>query len=131
MPRRPLRCCSRTKPKRFKLRNRFLITVSLLARISILTHKKRGGGNCILQMFPVFPPFHEKKSRQDLDCNRGIYMYSMTGKLSQFIPVGLENLLHIEIFRKEFLLCYSMNYRDFSVKSKLIISLFQTVKLSL
>ena len=30
-----------------------------------------------------------------------------------------------------FLLCYSMNYRDFSVKSKLIISLFQTVKLSL
>ena len=30
-----------------------------------------------------------------------------------------------------FLLCFSMNYRDFSVKSKLIISLFQTVKLSL
>ena len=30
-----------------------------------------------------------------------------------------------------FLLCYSMNYRDFSVKSKLIISLFQTVKLTL
>ena len=28
-------------------------------------------------------------------------------------------------------LCFSMNYRDFSVKSKLIISLFQTVKLSL
>ena len=31
----------------------------------------------------------------------------------------------------KFLLCFSMNYRDFSVKSKLIISLFQTVKLSL
>ena len=30
-----------------------------------------------------------------------------------------------------FLLCYSMNYRDFSVKSKPIISLFETVKLSL
>ena len=30
-----------------------------------------------------------------------------------------------------FLLYFSMNYRDFSVKSKLIISLFQTVKLSL
>ena len=30
-----------------------------------------------------------------------------------------------------FLLWYSMNYRDFPVKSKLIISLFQTVKLSL
>ena len=31
---------------------------------------------------------------------------------------------------KFFLLCYSMNYRDFSVKSKLIIELFQTLKLS-
>ena len=30
-----------------------------------------------------------------------------------------------------FLLYFSMNYRDFSVKSKLIISLFQTMKLSL
>ena len=30
-----------------------------------------------------------------------------------------------------FLLYFSMNYRDFSVKSKLIISLFQIVKLSL
>ena len=29
------------------------------------------------------------------------------------------------------LLYFSMSYRDFSVKSKLIISLFQTVKLSL
>ena len=36
-----------------------------------------------------------------------------------------------EISKTSFLLCYSMNYRDFSVKSKLIISLFQTVKLSL
>ena len=34
-------------------------------------------------------------------------------------------------FRQTFLLYFSMNYRDFSVKSKLIISLFQTVKLSL
>ena len=33
--------------------------------------------------------------------------------------------------RNLFLLCYSMNYRDFSMKSKLIISPFQTVKLSL
>ena len=33
--------------------------------------------------------------------------------------------------REKFLLDFSMNYRDFSVKSKLIISLFQTVKLSL
>ena len=33
--------------------------------------------------------------------------------------------------RNTFLLYFSMNYRDFSVKSKLIISLFQTVKLSL
>ena len=32
---------------------------------------------------------------------------------------------------KGFLLCYSMNYRGFSVKSKLLISLFQTVKVSL
>ena len=22
-----------------------------------------------------FPPYYEKKSRQDFDCNRGIYMY--------------------------------------------------------
>ena len=33
--------------------------------------------------------------------------------------------------KNNFLLYFSMNYRDFSVKSKLIISLFQTVKLSL
>ena len=31
----------------------------------------------------------------------------------------------------KFLLYFSMDYRDFSVKSKLIISLFQAVKLSL
>ena len=37
----------------------------------------------------------------------------------------LANLVHV------FLLYFSMNYRDFSVKSKLIIPLFQTVKLSL
>ena len=35
------------------------------------------------------------------------------------------------INKTQFLLYFSMNYRDFSVKSKLIISLFQTVKLSL
>ena len=33
--------------------------------------------------------------------------------------------------KNRILLYFSMNYRDFSVKSKLIISLFQTVKLSL
>ena len=33
--------------------------------------------------------------------------------------------------KNEFHLYFSMNYRDFSVKSNLIISLFQTVKLSL
>ena len=33
--------------------------------------------------------------------------------------------------RSVFLLYFSMDYRDFSVNSKLIISLFQTVKLSL
>ena len=34
--------------------------------------------------------------------------------------------------KRKFILSYfSMNYRDFSVKSKLIFSLFQTVKLSL
>ena len=32
---------------------------------------------------------------------------------------------------ERFLLYFSMNYRDFSVKSKLIVSLFQTMKLSL
>ena len=32
---------------------------------------------------------------------------------------------------KCFLLCFSMNSRDFSVKSKLIISLFQTMKIRL
>ena len=44
-----------------------------------------------------------------------------------------EDLAQYEIIRVKscFLLYFSMNYRDFSVKSKLIISLFQTVKLSL
>ena len=40
-------------------------------------------------------------------------------------------LVHPSIQQFNFLLYFSMNYRDFSVKSKLIISLFQTVKLSL
>ena len=31
--------------------------------------------------------------------------------------------------RKSFLLCLAMDYRDFSVKSKVVISLFQTVAL--
>ena len=37
------------------------------------------------------------------------------------------------IYRKKkvFLLCFSMNYRDFLVKSKPIISLFQTMKIRL
>ena len=40
--------------------------------------------------------------------------------------------LNVDTFDQgRFLLYFSMNYRDFSVKSKLIISLFQTVKLSL
>ena len=56
------------------------------------------------------------------------------------IRSDVENLLEslLETFivacqmkHRLFLLCYSMNYRDFSVKSKLTISLFQTVKLSL
>ena len=44
------------------------------------------------------------------------------------------NIVGLAMARNEeviFLLYFSMNYRDFSVKSKLIISLFQTVKLSL
>ena len=35
------------------------------------------------------------------------------------------------IYREYFFLYFSMNYRESSVKSKLIISLFQTVQLSL
>ena len=44
---------------------------------------------------------------------------------------SIDQLRHHSLYIRHFLLCYSMNYRDFSVKSKLIISLFQTVKLSL
>ena len=32
---------------------------------------------------------------------------------------------------KNFLLCFSLNYRDFSVESKPIISMFQTMKIRL
>ena len=53
---------------------------------------------------------------------RGIFVFSWSKVLPYFSCFMQRNL---------FLLCYSMNYRDFSVKSKLIISLFQTVKLSL
>ena len=34
-------------------------------------------------------------------------------------------------FKIVFLICFKMDYRDFSVKSKVIISLFQTERLSL
>ena len=44
---------------------------------------------------------------------------------------NIEILSKLLVWKDQFLLCYSMNYRDFSVKSKLIISLFETVKLSL
>ena len=44
----------------------------------------------------------------------------------------IDFVLFLAALERKFLLLYfSMNYRDFSVKSKLIISLFQTVKLSL
>ena len=52
---------------------------------------------------------------------------SWTGILHQWL---LKTLSEIGI-TSTFLLYFSMNYRDFSVKSKLIISLFQTVRLSL
>ena len=48
-----------------------------------------------------------------------------------FVELILLFFVILESENPSFLLCYSMNYRDFSVKSKLIISLFQTVKLSL
>ena len=44
-------------------------------------------------------------------------------------PNDPQKLTSVDVLRlppSTFLLCYSMNYRDFSVKSKLIISLFQT-----
>ena len=50
------------------------------------------------------------------DGNKGYYIKAIEG-----------NAIEHQVF----LLYFSMNYRDFSVKSKLIISLFQTVKLSL
>ena len=40
-------------------------------------------------------------------------------------------LMYMKIFFTLFLLYFSLNYIDFSVKSKLIFSLFQTVKVSL
>ena len=39
--------------------------------------------------------------------------------------------LTICVCRYYFLICFPMDYRDFSVKSKVIISLFQIVRLSL
>ena len=44
---------------------------------------------------------------------------------------SLEGTVLENVEKIKFLLYFSMNYGDFSVKSKLIISLFQTVKLSL
>ena len=42
---------------------------------------------------------------------------------------GLPYNVYTQLF--EFLICFPMDYTDFSVKSKVIISLFQTVRLSL
>ena len=50
--------------------------------------------------------------------------------ISSFFNIS-ENIYKSNNGLRRFLLCYSMNYRDFSVKSKLIISLFKTVRLSL
>ena len=47
-------------------------------------------------------------------------------KLECFKPLH-HGLVEIIVF----LICFPMDYRDFSVKSKVIISLFQTVRLSL
>ena len=57
--------------------------------------------------------------------------------MSKNLGVAFLKVLSIYIFEPsisvifDFLLYSSMNYSDFSVKSKLIMSLFQTVKLSL
>ena len=41
------------------------------------------------------------------------------------------NLFNVPLSKIFFLICFPIDYRDFSVKSKVIISLFQTVILSL
>ena len=58
------------------------------------------------------------------------YMPLIVNLFNQYVNAVRESR---EIVKNKhvFLLYFSVNYRDFSVKSKLIISLFQTVKLSL
>ena len=71
--------------------------------------------------------------------NENFENLSSTEKLSflmqrrdiQFLLGSALNKMFARRKKMFFLLYFSMNYRDFSVKSKLIISLFQTVKLSL
>ena len=50
-------------------------TNHLLESVSILTHKKRRKGKCILQMLPVFRHCMKRNPVMNFDCNRGIYMY--------------------------------------------------------
>ena len=45
-----------------------------------------------------------------------------------FVLLNMSFILSSEV-ENIFLICFPMDYRDFSVKSKVIISLFQTVRL--
>ena len=45
--------------------------------------------------------------------------------------IQIKKMSFLQSEKSLFLICFPMDYRDFSVKSKVIISLFQTVKLSL
>ena len=49
--------------------------------------------------------------------------------LDQFL--GVTAHLKASHLKRNFLICFLMDYRDFSVKSKVIISMFQMVRLSL
>ena len=85
--------------------------------------------------FFLFPKFKESTIREKKTWIRGL-------SVSDWCPLWrlqsenwFQKRIHwlkwcFQVYGKWFLSCYSMNYRDFSVKSKLIISLFQTVKLS-
>ena len=57
------------------------------------------------------------------------FMFCMKLPLISIIVFG--TIISNKVYLTSFYLIISMSYRDFSVKSKLIISLFQTVKLSL
>ena len=47
-------------------------------------------------------------------------------------PSLMQRLIYgFAVLRNVILICFPMDYRDFSVKSKVIISLFQTLRLSL